>query len=428
MTEIRFTFRFYCFAALFLLVLPAVQAQFTFTTNDDSLTITAYTGTNEVVDIPSTTNGYPVVNIGEQAFDDCTNLAYVTIPDSVTNVGDFAFEDCTNLTSAYFQSNAPPDDGTVFQGDPVTVYYLYGATNWGATFGGAPTVEETIPNQFEYTINDGSITIAGLPGSGGAVVIPDLIKGYAVTSIRESAITERLGLTSVIIPPSVTNIGNFAFEENPHLTSVSIPDSVTSIGDGAFYGCTSLASITIPASVTNIQQYTFDGCYRLASVTIPASVTSIGYEVFYGCTSLTSVTIPASVTNIGDYTFEVGSNLISAYFLGNAPPDDGTVFSGDSSVTVYYLPGAAGWGETFGSAPAVLWNPQATALATVSGQFGFNITGPTNTTIVVEACTNLANPVWVPISTNILSGSGTSFFSDPQWTNYPGRYYRFSSP
>jgi hypothetical protein len=46
---------------------------------------------------------------------------------------------------------------------------------------------------------------------------------------------------------------------------------------------------------------------------------------------------------------------------------------------------------------------------------------------VVEACTNLANPVWVPVSTNTLS-SGTNYFSDPQWTNYLGRYYRLSTP
>jgi hypothetical protein len=46
----------------------------------------------------------------------------------------------------------------------------------------------------------------------------------------------------------------------------------------------------------------------------------------------------------------------------------------------------------------------------------------------VVACTNLANPVWLPVSTNTLSGSSPSSFSDPQWTNYPNRYYRFSAP
>ena len=47
--------------------------------------------------------------------------------------------------------------------------------------------------------------------------------------------------------------------------------------------------------------------------------------------------------------------------------------------------------------------------------------------IVEEACTNLANPIWSPVSTNTLTG-GSSYFSDPQWTNFPARFYRLRSP
>jgi hypothetical protein len=41
--------------------------------------------------------------------------------------------------------------------------------------------------------------------------------------------------------------------------------------------------------------------------------------------------------------------------------------------------------------------------------------------------TNLANPTWYPLQTNTLTG-GSFYFSDPQWTNYPGRFYRIRSP
>jgi hypothetical protein len=44
----------------------------------------------------------------------------------------------------------------------------------------------------------------------------------------------------------------------------------------------------------------------------------------------------------------------------------------------------------------------------------------------VEAATNLANPVWIPVSISTLT-SGTNYFSDPQWTNYPDRFYRVAS-
>jgi hypothetical protein len=93
--------------------------------------------------------------------------------------------------------------------------------------------------------------------------------------------------------------------------------------------------------------------------------------------------------------------------------------------------------------------------STAGGQFGFNITGTNaiitevpgiaspdgspngeiiiisvpepEATIVVEACTNLAKPTWIPVATNILS-NGTNSFRDAQWTNYPHRFYRVREP
>jgi hypothetical protein len=61
-----------------------------------------------------------------------------------------------------------------------------------------------------------------------------------------------------------------------------------------------------------------------------------------------------------------------------------------------------------------------------TNRFGFTITGTSNLVIVVEACTNLANPAWSPAGTNTLI-DGSSYFSDPHWTNYPARFYRLHS-
>lgn len=43
--------------------------------------------------------------------------------------------------------------------------------------------------------------------------------------------------------------------------------------------------------------------------------------------------------------------------------------------------------------------------------------------LVVEAATNLANPVWQPLQTNALN-NGSFPFTDPQSSNYPSRFYR----
>jgi hypothetical protein len=62
-----------------------------------------------------------------------------------------------------------------------------------------------------------------------------------------------------------------------------------------------------------------------------------------------------------------------------------------------------------------------------SNFFGFNLTGISNQVVVIEASTNLAASSWVALQTNIL-GTNAFYFSDSQWTNYPGRFYRLRSP
>ena len=40
-----------------------------------------------------------VTSIGDWAFDECSGLTSVTIPNSVTSIGDYAFSNCSSLTS-----------------------------------------------------------------------------------------------------------------------------------------------------------------------------------------------------------------------------------------------------------------------------------------------------------------------------------------
>jgi len=158
-------------------------------------------------------------------------------------------------------------------------------------------------------------------------------------------------------------------------------------------------------------------------------VTGIASYAFLGCAGLSSVTLPAGVTNIGNYAFFNCANLSNIYFRGNAPIIGSFAFSGGTPATVYYLPNTAGW-ETFGYSPAVLWDPQiqqGVAFGVQANCFGFTITNAGSPTIVVDAATNLTGGLWTPVSTNTLTG-GSASFSDPAWTNYPVRFYRFRSP
>jgi hypothetical protein len=281
------------------------------------------------------------------------------------------------------------------------------------------------PPDYTYSDNgDGTITITGYTGAGGDVTIPDTIVGWLVTGIGSAAFSGNTSLTSVTIGTNVTSIGDYAFNSCTNLTGVTILDSVTNIGQYAFAFCSSLVSVTLPNNIESIAWYMFDGCSNLPSITIPGSVASVGLGAFQDCPNLKGVYFKGDIPGFfGDlYYFPPCGCLRYSYevFLGAT-----------TNVTLYFLPGTSGWGSTASGRPTVLWNPQPqtsdTSFGVRTNQFGFNIAGTSNLVIVVEACADLANPDWSPVQTNILTG-GSSYFSDPQWTNSPGRFYRLRSP
>ena len=234
---------------------------------------------------------YTVTAIGERAFQNCSSLTSVMIPNSVTAIGEGAFCDCSSLTSVTI-----PNSVTAI-----------GKSAFGSCYS---LTSVTIPN---------SVTTIGGHAFSGCSNLTSVTIPNSVTAIREWAFSGCSSLTSVMIPNSVTAIGEGAFNGCSRLTSVTIPNSVTAIEDWAFWGCSGLTSVTIGNSVTAIGESAFNGCTRLTSAKIPNSVTSIGNEAFGGCYRLYSVTIPTSVTVIGWRAFRGCSGLRSIYVHGEVP-------------------------------------------------------------------------------------------------------------
>jgi hypothetical protein len=307
--------------------------------------------------------------IGSYAFASCVSLISITIPNSVVTIGDFAFSSCNSLASVTI-GNSVIRINRAFAGCNSLIAIAVDINN--------PAYSSLNGVLFNKNLT----TLVAFPaGAAGSYTIPN----------------------------GVTAIGNYAFESCPRLASVMIPNSVTSIGTNAFASCVSLISVTMANSVTTIRNYAFQGCINLTRVTIPNSVSIIANYAFSGCTSLTAV-----------------------YFQGNAPsPGGSSVFGGDNKATIYYLPETAGWGATFAGRPAKLWNPliqsSGPGLGVRTNGFGFNITGTTNIPILVEACSSIASASWISLQTCTLT-NGSVYFSDPDWIDYPTRFYRIRSP
>ena len=232
------------------------------------------------VSIPAKIKGTAVTSIATNAFNDCSGITSIAIPNSVTSIGDDAFHGCTGLNAVHIT------DIDAWYGISFDSYYA-----------------NPLCYAHDLYLNNDLITELVIPNS--------------VTSIGNYAFSGCTGLTSVMIPNSVTSIGNYAFSGCTGLTSINIPNNVTSIGNSAFNSCTGLKSVTIPDSVTSINQSAFSGCMGLTSVTIGNSVTSIGNYAFSGCKGLTSVNISDSVKNIGSFAF-VYCNRLASLTIGNS--------------------------------------------------------------------------------------------------------------
>ncbi|HWY29822.1 MAG TPA: leucine-rich repeat domain-containing protein, partial [Candidatus Acidoferrum sp.] len=411
----------------------------------------------------------------------CTSLVNLVIPDSVTNIGTSSFYGCSGLTNLVLGNNLISIGNTAFLScSSLTQVFvppnIMSIGNLALHIGGLITVDPLNP---AYSSQNGVLfdknfnVLLDCPiGVLGSYTIPNTvasIEGAAfqsctnltainipssITTISTSAFSSCSGLTNLVIPDSVTSFGiyaflncsqlqqvttgngitriaNDAFQNCSSLKNVIMTTNVTSIGSYAFASCGSLVSFSIPPYVTNIDSYAFAFDSSLISITLPDPLVSIGNFAwgsfaFYYCTSLKSVIVGQNLSYIPDGTFGECPSLTGIYFKGNAPTYH-VNFTYGSPVTVYYLPGTSGWGTSLAGVPTAIWLPTMQTSMTVSNApanpFGFNINWAKGMVVAVDAGTNLVKPVWQALGTNTLT-SDTIYFSDPQSTNYPNRFYR----
>ena len=325
---------------LMLLTSGAAQAQFTFVINNGTITITGYSGGGAVV-IPSATNGYLVTGIGAGAFSG-SSVTSVTVPAGVTSIGSDAFSDCLGLTAFYFQGNAPSADSSVFTYDYnlTAVYYVSGATGWGATFDGYSAVGVAA---------DYAVTVSASPGAGGTVsgggtfaalnlqtVTATAANGYTFSNWTENGIV-------------ASTAGGYSFTliANRNLTANFAANPVT-------YTVTASASPGADGTVSGGGTYASG-----SSQTVTATAAS-------GCTFANWTENGRVVSSSASYTFTVGSNRnLTANFI--ASPFTLYVPSSFGAISTVTSAGAVGTLVMYFGSPAAMVTDQNGNLYAAAG-------------------------------------------------------------
>ena len=278
--------------------------------DDDTVEIKRYIGNDTVFEIPAEIDGKQVTGITNYAFENCSSLTSVTIPDGVTSISLYAFYNCTSLKTVTVPASVTTigdyafgyfdDEYQKTKIDGFKINYTKNTAGHRYAFENGFTDETCLLTEIQ---EDGTVKITKYCGNDTSFVIPAEIDGKPVTSIGYRAFADSTLLTSITIPDSVKYIEMGAFASCTSLTDIVLPASLITIDTEAFRGCTMLTSVTIPDGVTDIGSYAFASCSALTKISLPDSVVVIGDRAFFDCPLLKSVTVPASVTVIGEYAF-----------------------------------------------------------------------------------------------------------------------------
>lgn len=222
--------------------------------------------------------------LGPHSFADLDKLMTVKLPKSVKYINQ-AFNNCSQLRSVEMPENL------ICVGD--TTDNEWGMMDGGA-FGNCTNLEEIIFHNCERIGGNAFYNCYSLQ----EITLPKNLK-----HIGSNAFNQCSQLKDIILPSEVETISSYAFASCGNLASIQFPPSLKSIESSAFANCSKLSSINLPG-LTSISNNTFSGCSNLTEVKLPSTLERIGDKAFESCTNLTKVyTYTVLPINIDQNTF-----------------------------------------------------------------------------------------------------------------------------
>lgn len=228
--------------------------------------------------------------IPDNLFLGCTSIIDVQIPETVTEIGQKAFKDASSVENVTFAVNT--ETGKVKGVEKIGISAFDGCSSLQELV--LPeTVTEVLQGAFA---NEGALVKADMSRTAslkkwdkesfkGDTALAEVILPTAggITAIPDGAFAGCTTLTgeNLKIPKNIVTITANAFKESG-LKKLYIPNQVTTIGASAFEACKNLEDVHISNNISIISQSTFKNCEKLEKIEIPVKVEKIGTNAFYG--------------------------------------------------------------------------------------------------------------------------------------------------
>jgi len=293
-------------------------------------------------------------NILYGAFQNCSGLEYIVLPDTISTIGVSAFENCTGLTDVFWLGDGRLSVSTSSGNNYFSSAYWHHVEQFGelVTFQctDAEIPNGTISYPGKLALKGETISVTVTPDTGYRLSKLTVDNGTAVdnlvtvaangsfTSVTVSGSFEQVAADKELVNSGtcgedikwylyedgelfITGHGNMAdyisSAQTPWsnylslIPKVTIDSGVTDIGNYAFKDLTVLTDVTIPASVTVIGDSAFEGCTSLEEIRISNGVKSIGSRAFANCSALETVVFSENLKGIGKEAF-MNSGLTAA--------------------------------------------------------------------------------------------------------------------
>ena len=280
-----------------------------------------------------------ITKIGYGAFNGCSKLKTINLPDTIEEIDNYVFYGCvllelSNLPSALIKIGY----NAFYRCQKITISELPSNVQevGNSAFSGCIAIENiTLPSSIRYynlgtdifkdctglktaTINFSKKILEGM--FTGCTSLETVTMTNEVEEISKEAFKNCTNLTTVTIqnPTYIYTIGENCFYNCLKLDLDLNFKNIKTIGNSAFYGCEKITASnkTLMTKIETIGNNAFRGCLLIDFV-IPNTIKSIGDYAFYGCIAQKDASIGSNVTYLGVYAFYGNTSLPSAIINSN---------------------------------------------------------------------------------------------------------------